>query len=485
MRILGKDILDRGTTPDQLIELMRGGLQAYDPKTGYKIVEETPLPQLGQLPKRSPKDFMKTSKVLGGSGGTIKAEIERQVRLKYQAQFNKASSVVPRDSKLCSFTHQKGFKSYNKWRNWLNGLEFEESDWRFHIQKLVGEGDPKVVEKDLIVHRESLSPDRGSELLDALKKGGEAKTSVSKPVSLVKPDHGVYPGAVEQGNGNEVGGASEAKELSVQAEEEQVGVTKADSQAEPLATGERGESVKGTEPDKQPESSVTTKSSPQSSVADKKVCHMVKRGEYWTICYKGKVLSPIKHVRGLEYVYYLVYKMGSVVKSASLQYGDKPPDNPKKRVEIEKLLREEEIKETGMTTYHGPGEKNWSNELPEDIKKAVETYKTEEKKLKAVLLGNFYKDDSEKENIESTLELIKNELETLKQPYQASETNNNVGKKRPDNAIRNALNAAYKKIEKVSPELRNHLKTSIKTGHLCIYTPPPEWDGEWIDAPSE
>lgn len=185
-----------------------------------------------------------------------------------------------------------------------------------------------------------------------------------------------------------------------------------------------------------------------------------KEDKFWTIVYQGNKLRPIKHLKGMEYIQYLLCHQERefhIFEFENLSKG-KIQDTPS--------LSATQIKEEGLgQDGFGTMDEKSINKTGKDIKKRLQELK--DKYNEAVEFENYELAEQMDKEKDKLLKYLSGFFDKKGRPREASKDVDSARSR-----ISKAFDRAFKEIEKENDNLHKHLRNSIgPIGEYINYSP--------------
>jgi len=204
----------------------------------------------------------------------------------------------------------------------------------------------------------------------------------------------------------------------------------------------------------------------------------IKRGDFWSIIFKGKELPHLKHMDGFDYIHYLLLRPGEEISSLDLYYAVKKIEKDlktnitnnifideealyEKDTDEENTYAKKEIKSFGeLKISHGNRNIELLDEKAKDnyIKRLFELKKDREEALEN-------NDPTEIERIDREFSLIEKELKNAAYDLKKAPIFDEKARKNVSRGIKYCI----KKIYLHDKNLAKYLDNMIRVGYYCVY----------------
>jgi len=182
-----------------------------------------------------------------------------------------------------------------------------------------------------------------------------------------------------------------------------------------------------------------------------------QNGDYWEVSFNGTSATKIKHLKGMDYIKYLLENPNRPV--AALALVRTRPTSEEASLLIK--MKADQLEELGLSKSTSLGYKELIS------KETKDNYRNRLRELEEII--------NDRESLKSEVSEALREREALIKELKAS---CDKGTDKPRTAVSNAITRTITHIKKHHPSLAGHLKEYIHLGSSCIYTPPvdPNWN---------
>jgi len=182
-----------------------------------------------------------------------------------------------------------------------------------------------------------------------------------------------------------------------------------------------------------------------------------RTGEFWTVCYQGKTLPPIRHRAGMTYISELLAQRGKPIPAAKLYEAENPPPPEKARNDREN--------DRSLSDEYGTGGGRRGGLTKDQIRTFQDAIADRENELENPTIKK-----ADESRLEREIKQIRDAIRQGQNPIEDKNTRN------PRTAVKNAVGRAMQAIiDAGGQKLADHLKT-IQTGNNPEYTGGLFWE---------
>ena len=191
-----------------------------------------------------------------------------------------------------------------------------------------------------------------------------------------------------------------------------------------------------------------------------------KEGDFWEVSFDGKTVRGIKHLRGMDYIEYLLGHPGREVTVSEFIRTPPASEEASRFGKMNEDQLEELRLSKSKSLRQGYKEKR-SEEIVEQDRRNQEIFRKRITDLEEII--------NDSESLREEVSKAQKEKEDLIKELKAS-----IDKSadKPRKAVSSAITRAINRMKKHHSSLAEHLKRNIHPGYSCIYTPPidPNWN---------